>query len=405
MRVQRRFFLTALLMPTLTAAVGIDGGAVFQIAAVENLGLDARVVGIAFGLGVLSVPVQLLAARMPLWRARRNIQLFLGITAVQCAVLALLLATAGPGDRIAVVALVVTVLAEISLSVLYATAWHPLLSFALTPVERQRLNSRGFAASGLLKAGAALLFGAVVLGGRVAYFVVAAAVAVGLAYVLRHVPAPERPPPSTAKSSTRIPDAARPLYVVVGLTAAGAWPLFIVYVDNVLWPTINLGLVAAVQLAGSLLAAAFWKTTTGEVQGRARWAAAASAACAFALATIDAPVGRPVEQLVFFVSLAGAAAATSTVFMTVMELAHRVIDPETSVRAMTLYDVAASTSMQTGLLVAGFLVAASDDGGGRADLYRLYLVAVAALTLLALTRLGRRRPARPPGDRSTADAG
>jgi hypothetical protein len=62
-----QFIAVALTMPALKSAVGIDGGAIFQILAAEDLGLDPRAIGIAFAMGVVSVPIQLLAARLPLW--------------------------------------------------------------------------------------------------------------------------------------------------------------------------------------------------------------------------------------------------------------------------------------------------------------------------------------------------
>lgn len=418
----RRLFLVAVLLPTVTSGLGIDGGAIFQIVAARNLGLSARAMGIAFGLGIVSVPVQLMAARLPLGRARSNLQLFLVVAAVQCAVLGVLVATLDPGDRLAVIALAVTVLAEITLSVLYATSWQPLLSVSLASEARQRVNSRGIAAGGATKAAAALVVGVVVGRARVAFYAVFAAVAIGLALSLRPVPNPVVPPrPADGESGSepggesgaasggepvayhaRIPAAMRPVYLAVGLVAAGAWPLFIVYVDKVLWPTINLGVVAAVQLSGSLLAASLWRATSADVAVRARWGAAASLAAVLALASVRAPVDGQVEQLVFFVATAGAAAATSTMFFTLLESAHRAIDAHSAVRAMTVYDVVASTSMQAGLLAGGFLIAASH--GGRFDAYRLYLVVSASAVVVVLTTLGRPRPGRRPTARSDSGA-
>lgn len=59
-----RLVTVALSLPTIGSALGINGGDLFQIVALENLGLDARVIGIGLGLGALSVPVQLWAARL-----------------------------------------------------------------------------------------------------------------------------------------------------------------------------------------------------------------------------------------------------------------------------------------------------------------------------------------------------
>ena len=375
MTTQRRLFTVAVALPTITTSLGIDGGPIFQIAATENLGLSSRALGIAFGLGILSVPLQLWAARLPLHRARRHIQLFLAVASAMCVVMAVLVAA---GDDLAWVALGLTVLAEISLSVLYATSWQPLVSSSLSTEARQRLNSKGYSAAGATRAGAALLFGAVGQAARVAFYAVAAAVAVGLARVLGGVDFSR--PDAQERAITRkvaVPPAMRPLYVAVGLTAAGAWPLFIVFVDKVLWPDVNLGLVAAVQVTGSLLAAAFWRSTAGDVAGRARWAATTSLVAAAVLAAIPGRVDSAGEQVAFFAATAGAAAATTIVFLTIMEMAHRVIDADTSVRAMTFYDVVASTSMQAGLLVACFVIEAGSMP------YRLYLVGMSAATLVA----------------------
>jgi hypothetical protein len=277
-----RFLAVALTMPTLGSALGIDGGAIFQIVASENLGLDARAIGIGFGLGVISVPVQVWAARMPLWRARRNLQVFLACAAVQCWVLAGLVAFVVPGDRRAIAALAITVTAELSLSVLYATAWQPLLSYALTVTARQHINSRGRAGGGALLAGGLLVFGLADDLTRIVFLVAVGAVAIALAVSLRDLASPDRLVDSPdvgdaarrAPTNRSIPAQMRTIYMMTAFIALAAWPLFIVYTREVLWPSANLGLVAAVQFAGALLAAAAWRPTPGDVAPRARVAGA-----------------------------------------------------------------------------------------------------------------------------------
>ncbi|MEO7398843.1 MAG: hypothetical protein ABIW84_09790, partial [Ilumatobacteraceae bacterium] len=106
----RRFIPVTIALPVLGSALGIDGGAIFQIFASEDLGLSATAIGTAFGLGVVSLPVQVLAARMPLRWALRNLQAFLVVAAAQTWVLAVLVAT-GSASSFAGVALAVTVLA------------------------------------------------------------------------------------------------------------------------------------------------------------------------------------------------------------------------------------------------------------------------------------------------------
>lgn len=78
-----RLLPVALLKPVLCSTVGIDGGAIFQIIAIQNLGISAAALGISFGFGVVSVPFQLAAARMLLRRARPNLQWFLIVAGLQ----------------------------------------------------------------------------------------------------------------------------------------------------------------------------------------------------------------------------------------------------------------------------------------------------------------------------------
>ncbi|HEY8543962.1 MAG TPA: hypothetical protein VIL36_02900, partial [Acidimicrobiales bacterium] len=187
----------ALALHPIVWAIGVDGAASFQIVAVEDLGIDARTLGIGLGCGVLSVPLQLWAARIPLWQARRNLQIYLVVTGALAWALATLVVFAPPASPWATAALGIAVTAEIVLSVLYATAWQPLLSYALTSQQRQRLASWGRAASSALLALTLVAFGSTTTAGRVALLVAMGAVAAGLAVLIRPVPAPPRPAPGT----------------------------------------------------------------------------------------------------------------------------------------------------------------------------------------------------------------
>ena len=180
----RRFVPLALLMPIAKSVVGIDGGALFQVIASENLGMSSATIGLAFGLGVLSLPVQLLAARIPLARAKVNLGLFAAILGVLSAVMAVLVGV-GPSSPVTVAAITVAVTAEAALSVLYATSWMPLQNALLATTERQWLSSR-VRALGWLALVAFLLAvaaGAAVL--RIVVFVVVAAVAIVVTVDLR----------------------------------------------------------------------------------------------------------------------------------------------------------------------------------------------------------------------------
>lgn len=154
-----RLVPVTLLMPVLAATIGLDGGPIFQIVAVENLGISPAALGVAFGFGMVSLPIQIAAARIPLRRAKSNVQIFLVITAIQAWILAILVATDAAGG-VAVIALAVTVTAELAVSILFATAWQPLLSFSTDSFSRQRLNSTWSAIARGVLAGSLVAFGA-----------------------------------------------------------------------------------------------------------------------------------------------------------------------------------------------------------------------------------------------------
>ncbi len=189
-----RLFLPVILtVPLMATAVGIDGSSMFQILATQNLQLSPRVIGIAFGLGVLSIPFQLLAARIPLWRARRNLRLFLVVMAALTVALAALVFAEVTGTP-AYLALLITVVAEIAVSVLYATSLQPLLSYGLGTEQRQQLGRIVRPIGSVLIAAVVVGFGAAGASGRGVMLMVIAAVGVGAAGSLRHIAAPPPPP-------------------------------------------------------------------------------------------------------------------------------------------------------------------------------------------------------------------
>jgi hypothetical protein len=400
-----QFIAVALAMPALKSAVGIDGGAIFQILATEDLGLDPRAIGIAFAMGVVSVPIQLLAARLPLWRARRQLQIFLALAAIQCWVLALLVAFNVAGEQFALVALGVTVVAEIGVSVLYAPAWQPLLRYALTSEHRQAVNSRARAAGGLLVALTVILFGAAGGALRTLILVLVGAIAGLLATAASRLPAPAGPDrnvdaPSAKQRSAPLPAPLRSIYIVLGLSElAATWPLFLVYAHEVLWPTANLGLLGALQLGGALLAAAAWRTTEADLASRASRACGLLLTAVAALAVVRAPVTTRLEEIATVVALTAGAASAATIALSLLEDVHRQVDDQTSVKALTILDVVESSSLQLGLFIGGFLVSAS---ASRAewllDPYRLYLLTATIFMFiaLALRSLRSRREALPP---------
>jgi hypothetical protein len=393
-RATRRFLPIILLMPTLKSAIGIDGGAMFQLLAIEDLRLSPTQIGVAFGLGVLSLPVQVWAARIPLWRARRNLRIFLVVAAVQAWLLAALVA-AGAGS-FAVGALAVTVTAEISLSVLYATSLQPLMSSALSSAERQRMNARARAFGGMILIVALVAFAASGATARVAFLVAIGAVAAWVALDLRRLSAPTVEAPSTdgaTRSAEPLTPQMRSIYLAVGILNFGAMPLLLVYVGDALWPGGNLGLVGALQIGGALLASLAWRTSAASLFPRLHGCAIAVLAATLCLAALQDPQRHRAEQVALLLIVVVSAAATTTIQLGLMELTHRSVEQRSSVRAFALLDVVESTSLQVGLLIGGVLIALSRrTPDWPVDPYRTFLVVTAVAAVAALSRV-RRAPA------------
>ena len=155
----------------------------------------------------------------------------------------------------------------------------------------------------------------------------------------------------------------------------GAVPLWLVYLDEVLWPTANLGAIAAVQTVASMAALLAWRSTDRDVTRRALVASIATLAAAAGVALLDGPIDSGAQQAVVVVATALVAGGTTTVRIAMLEAAHRVVRPANTVRAFTLIDVVASTSLQVGLLVSGLLITASTGAGaGFTDPYRAFVV-------------------------------
>lgn len=392
----RRYIPATIIGPLVGASLGIDGGPIFQILAVENLGLSAAAIGVAFGLGVVSLPIQLYASRLPIERARRNVQISLVLAALQAWVLAVLVGIGATGGW-AAVALGVTVTAEISLSVFYATAWQPLLASGLDTRGRQRLNSTWPAVARGVLAGAVVLFAALDSAGRSVFLAVIGALSIAAAIGLNAIAAPRPAPPAvptatvSRKSATALAPATRTALVVFAAVNIGAIPLWLVYLDKVLWPSANLGAIAAVQTVASMAALVAWRPTDGDVTVRALVAAISTLAAAAGIAILDGPIDSGAQQAVVVVATALVAGGTTTVRIAMLEAAHRVVRPANTVRAFTLIDVVASTSLQVGLLVSGLLITASTGTSvGLSDPYRAFVVVTSAATIPAIVWFRKR---------------
>jgi hypothetical protein len=389
----RHYIPATILGPLAGASLGVDGGPIFQILAIENLGLSATAIGIAFGLGVVSLPIQIYAARIPIERARRNVQIFLAIAALQAWLLALLVGIGATGG-FATIALGVTITAEISVSVLFATAWQPLLASGVDTHGRQQLNSTWSAIARGVLAGAVVLFAALDSGGRSLFLVAIGALAIATAIGLNAIDPPPRAPLTasasttstrSAKSATALAPATRIVLVVFAAINIGAIPLWLVYLNKVLWPAANLGAIAAVQTVASMAALLAWKSTDGDVTRRALIAAVVTLAAAASIVTLDGPIGSSAQQAIVVAATAAMAGGATTARIAMVEATHRVITPANTVRAFTLLDVVASTSLQAGLLISGFLITASaTTETSLTDPYRAFVLITTATTVPAI---------------------
>lgn len=384
----RRFLVLSLTVPSAASALGVDGGVIFQILAVEDLGLSPAAIGTALGLGVVSIPLQLWAARMSLTVARRNLLWFLGLSALGCLVLAGLVLMTEPGDAAGMAALAITVLAEIAVSVLFATSWQPLLSMALTTRARQSLNSRGRAAGGGVLVLLLLAFGGGSTVVRVGILCGIAAAAVGTLLLLRRLPVPTttRPGEDDTAAVSKVPRAAVPLLALAGFGAASAWPLFPVYAAEVFWPTVDLGIVGAIGTGGALAVAALWRSTDGSLLPRARLAAGLLVLSALAFALLPAASASGAPDVLALGAFGVSVAARSVLLMTMLELVHRTVSAHTSVRVLTTLDVVASTSLQASLFIGGLVITwSSRSTWGPLDPYQLYTLVMAVGVAGALT--------------------
>lgn len=383
-----RFVPVALTKPVLAAALGIDGGVIFQILAVENLGLSPAAIGTAFGLGLISLPFQLWAGRMPLRLAKRNVQIFLVLAAVQSAVLACLLAVGATGG-FAATALVVTVTAEVTISVLFVTAWQPLLFTRVTTRDRQRINAGWNALGKGLLAGFLLVFSAVEVTGRALLLVALSLIAIGAAASLRRITVVD---PRILVTSQRKPRK-KPLrlssemwWILISFTTInlGALPLWLVYVSQVMWPTANLGVIGAIQTISIVAALVVWRTTDGALGRRAVIGVLLILAGSIALLGVgrvaDSAGERAAVLIVTVVMTFGMMYAS----LALLEMAHRlVLEQDRVVLVFTLLDVVDSSSLQLGLFVGGLLATWSADVLDWTP-YVIFVVTMSALALVSV---------------------
>ncbi len=414
----KRALLSLRIVGYLTAlSIGVDGHPIFQILAVESLGLGPRAIGVALGLGTLSIPVQIWAARIPLARARHNVRLFLVGVGAMALMTAGLIVGAEPGSWVAGLALVIAIVAEIAVSVLMAPAFQPLISYSLTPAQRPFMLGPAQALTGIVVLLTTALVGALDDRGRAMFLVVLAVAAFVVAGMLRVLPAPpashRRPHVDTVDGDAESVDQAvgsgsgqnddrrtiRRLYHMMPALAVGSWPLLVTYAALTLWPDGNLGLLGAALAGGSVVASFLWRDPGSHLIPLIRAATVVAALCTIGLVLLDAPIeSGPGTATLLALAAVGSASRAVTV-TGVMELIHRRIDTTNSVRVMTMVDVIGSTSGQLNLFVAGFLIAAAGSGPtplAGLDVYEIWILVMSAVLMTAAARLRPRHGTLDP---------
>lgn len=398
-----RFVPVALSKPALAAALGIDGGAIFQILAVEDLGLSPTAIGTAFGLGLVSLPLQLWAARMPLRFAKRNVQIFLVLAAIQCVLLAWLVAVEATGG-LAATALVVTVTAEVAISVLFVTAWQPLLSTRARSRDRQKINAGWTALGRGLLAGLLIVFSASESVGRSWLLIALALVAVGVAVSFGRVAVTDLDAPAVSTSPTtgRPPRLTSAMWWILGSFAAlnlGALPLWLVYLAEVMWPTVDLGAIGAIQAVAVVAALLAWRPTKGDLGRRAIVGVLLVMVGSIALVGVGNVAEGTGEQVSVVLVTVAMTFGMMYASLALLEMAHRLVKSEQGVvRMFTFIDVVDSSALQFGLFVAGPLVTLSVRTLNWAP-YVAFVVVMSILAMVAVSRTVRISRSIPTSDR------
>jgi hypothetical protein len=180
------------------------------------------------------------------------------------------------------------------------------------------------------------------------------------------------------------------LFVVLGIASFGEMPLWLVYLDTVLWRDANLGLVAAIQIVAVMVAMLAWRPTERDVTGRALAAAVVTLAGTALIVIIQGPNPDRTGQALLLVATALTAIGVTTTNLALLELFHRSVNNRTAVRTFTMLDVVGSTSLQAGLAAAGFLITASTSTGSwPIDPYQILITSAALTTLVATLQLRR----------------
>ncbi|MBL8954428.1 MAG: hypothetical protein JNK82_26860 [Myxococcaceae bacterium] len=382
-RARNRLLFMSLFMPCVFSTLGGNGASLLQLFAVDGVGVSPEALGGALGLGVVSVPLQLLAARFPARHTFRILKVGLVLLGACLAVVAASV-VAGPQRGFAGPALLTAVVvAELITSCLYVPAWQPIVARSLDVGARAWVSGWGWSGGCLLKIAAVTSVGALLdagharlaAGALVACLFAALALAIGFLRTVERCPQAREP---DARSATIGAAAELPTSLVIaasGLLMLASWPLFLVYARTHLVPEGNLGVWAALQTAGSVVAGLCWpRLARMRLLGVCAAASGGLVVAGLALALRPGVLGLAVMVV--------GSAMASWVHLALLETLHRQTRHASSVRVFTVADVVSSSSMQVGQLLAGWLIVrsgAATFGPVRFDGYLAATVGAAAV--------------------------
>ncbi len=333
---------------------------------------------------------------------------------VMSLVAAVVVALAEPGSLVAQTVLPLSILAELSVSVLFATSMQPLIGYTLSSSQRQNLLGRTSAVSGTIIFALVFVVGQVGPLLQTGLLTVMGLTSLALGWSLRVLPPPPSPAEGEPEAISTKPTRSRILIYLmfVGSGLAGL-PLVLTYVALVMWPTGNLGVVGAALAVGVIVPSALWRDVGQRLNVVLVTAAIAVATSVITFVSLPNPIGLDSWPVAVMLMVAVSAVASLSVFrIAAMEYVHRQVDQSNLLRVMTLIDVVGSTSAQLGLFAAGVLIEATRSGrvivdSFELDPYRLWLI-FGSLMLVTSTLLlvaGSPRPTNLGGSVGRSSTG
>lgn len=140
-----------------------------------------------------------------------------------------------------------------------------------------------------------------------------------------------------------------------------------------------------------------WRSTDSDVTRRALATAIVTLVAASSIVVLDRPVESQAQQGLVVAATVAMTGGVTITRLAMLEATHGVVTRANTVRAFTMLDVVASISLQAGLFISGFLIAASaTTDTWLTDPYRAFLListAASIPTILWFQRISAANPA------------